>query len=112
METLTKFRQISLLLCLLALSACEEQFDLDLDDFARDGIVFNGWVTNENPPYFFYLTKPGPVVQDARDDGFLYESINNATILMTNKKHFKHETYSSHSTMHLYLPALAQLSGQ
>ena len=45
-------------LCLLfLLSGCEEEFDVDIPDSMLDGIVFNGVITSENPPYFFPFEK-------------------------------------------------------
>lgn len=70
------------ILCLgiLFLIACEEEFEMDFPSHVSDGIVFKGLITNENPPYFFRLTKPAPM--SAGDN--IYEGIDNATLVVTD----------------------------
>lgn len=68
-------------LCLLfLLSGCEEEFDVDIPDSMLDGIVFNGVITSENPPYFFLLRKPALI---SGQDG-QYEGIEDATMIVTD----------------------------
>lgn len=62
------------------LSSCEEVLDISIPDSMLDGIVFNGSITNENPPYFFLLRKPA--VMSAEDD--VYEGIENALMIVTD----------------------------
>lgn len=64
----------------LLLTSCEEEFDMDIPESMLDGIVFNGVITNENPPYFFYLWKPAPM--STGDDR--YEGVENATVIVTD----------------------------
>ena len=64
----------------LLLSACEEEFEISIPDSVLDGIVFNGVITNENPPYFFLLRKPA--VMSAGDN--VYEGIEDALIIVTD----------------------------
>lgn len=64
----------------LLLTSCEEEFDVDIPDSMLEGIVFNGVVTNENPPYFFLLRKP--TLMSAGDD--MYEGIEDAMMVVTD----------------------------
>lgn len=64
----------------LLLSSCEEEFDISIPDSVLDGIVFNGAITNENPPYFFLLRKPA--VMSAGDG--VYEGIEDALMIVTD----------------------------
>lgn len=62
------------------LSACEEEFDITIPDSMLDGIVFDGVITNENPPYFFLLRKPALI--SAEDE--VYEGIEDALMIVTD----------------------------
>lgn len=59
---------------------CEEEFEMDFPDYAAEGIVFKGLITNENLPYFFQLTKPAPM--SAGDN--VYEGIEDAIMVVTD----------------------------
>ena len=72
---------ITLLVALsFLMSACEEEFDIAIPDSMLDGIVFNGVITNENPPYFFQLRKPA--LMSAEDA--VYEGIEDALMIVTD----------------------------
>lgn len=62
------------------LSGCEEEFDIDVPDSVLDGVVFNGVITNEHPPYFFLLRKPA--LMSAEDE--VYEGIEDAIMIVTD----------------------------
>lgn len=76
-----KYFHITLLIGLsLLLAGCEEEFDVDVPDSVLDGIVFNGVITNEHPPYFFLLRKPA--LMSAEDDS--YEGVEDATMVVSD----------------------------
>ena len=70
-------RLVVLFFCLLFLS-CEEAFDVDMPDNIANGIVFQGAISNDKPPYFFQLTKPAVISAEARH----YEGIEDALIVI------------------------------
>ena len=70
-------RLVVLFFCLLFLS-CEEAFDVDMPDNIANGIVFQGAISNDKPPYFFQLTKPAVISSEARH----YEGIEDALIVI------------------------------
>ena len=64
----------------LLLASCEEVFDVNIPDSMLEGIVFNGVITNENPPYFFLLREPA--LMSAED--YAYEGIEDAVMIVTD----------------------------
>lgn len=64
----------------LLLTSCEEEFDVDIPDSMLEGIVFNGVITNENPPYFFLLREP--TLMSAGDAA--YKGIEDAVMVVTD----------------------------
>lgn len=70
-------RLSTLLLCLFFLS-CEEAINIDMPDNIANGIVFQGVITNDNPPYFFQLTKPATISSEFKYN----EGIEDALIVI------------------------------
>lgn len=70
-------RLCNLLLCLFFLS-CEEAIDINIPDNIANGIVFQGVITNDNPPYFFQLIKPAAISAKTGH----YEGIEDAQIVI------------------------------
>lgn len=75
-----KYYYILFIGLLSLLTGCEEEFDMDFPDYAADGIVFKGLITNEKPPYFFHLSRPASM--SAGDN--VYEGIEDATLVVTD----------------------------
>ena len=76
-----KYFSIIWLVCLFfLLSGCEEEFDVNIPDSMLEGIVFNGVITNENPPYFFLLREPA--LMSAED--YAYEGVEDAVMIVTD----------------------------
>lgn len=67
----------ALLLCLFFLS-CEEAFNVDMPGNIANGIIFQGVISNDNPPYFFQLTKPAAISAE----NWHYEGIEDALIVI------------------------------
>lgn len=67
----------TLLLCVFFLS-CEEAINVAMPDNIANGIVFQGVISNADPPYFFQLTKPAAISVENRH----YEGIEDALIVI------------------------------
>lgn len=64
-------------LCLFFLS-CEEAINIAMPDNIANGIVFQGVISNADPPYFFQLTKPAAISAETRYN----EGIEDALIVI------------------------------
>ncbi|WP_368123110.1 DUF4249 family protein [Bacteroides thetaiotaomicron] len=89
-----------LLLCLFFLS-CEEAFDIDMPDSIANGIVFQGVISNDAPPYFFQLTKPAVISAETRH----YEGIEDALIVIEDV------TAGIKDTLTLIVPQTGEYTG-
>lgn len=93
-------RLVVLFFCLLFLS-CEEAFDVDMPDNLANGIVFQGVISNDSPPYFFQLTKPAAISAATR----YYEGIEDALIVIEDV------TAGIKDTLTLIVPQTGEYSG-
>ena len=93
-------RLVVLFLCLFFLS-CEEAFDVDMPDNLANGIVFQGVISNDSPPYFFQLTKPAAISAATR----YYEGIEDALIVIEDV------TAGIKDTLTLIVPQTGEYSG-
>ena len=77
-------------LCLLLFGmglfcACEEEMTLKPDAGMLEGIVFDGYITNLAPPYFFRLTHPSCLQENKLSGKYIhYENIVGAEVIITD----------------------------
>ena len=65
--------------------ACEEEMTLKPDAGMLEGIVFDGYITNLAPPYFFRLTHPSCLQENKLSGKYIhYENIVGAEVIITD----------------------------
>lgn len=72
-----------LMLLVGLLCSCEEEFDIELGGDLTDEIVFEGYIDNLDPPYFFRLSHPAPI-QCIGYANSVYKNIEDAEIVITD----------------------------
>lgn len=65
------------------LCSCEEEFDIEQGGDLTDEIVFEGYIDNLDPPYFFRLSHPTSV-QRVEYASSVYKNIEDAEIVITD----------------------------
>lgn len=72
-----------LMLLVGLLCSCEEEFDIEQGGDLTDEIVFEGYIDNLDPPYFFRLSHPAPL-QCIGYENSVYKNIEDAEIVITD----------------------------
>ena len=73
-------KRMAIVICCCLLSSCEKLYELDAEEYIGENLVFNGMLTNEEPPYFFHLTRPAAISAEDKE----YEGISDAIIVITD----------------------------